>query len=135
MIAIKKVQFVGLLVILGLTLTFTSCEKEELTATINTSQNTASGDIKGNGGAATKTWTFTNSSSRIGWDMSIDASSGSFQLVLEDASGAVVLNKTLTAGSGPQSADGTTPEGGTEGEWTATITLTNFYGSGDYSFR
>ena len=66
--------------------------------------------------------------------MSINATSGSFQLVLKDAAGTTVLDKTLTAGVSSQSADGTTPSG-TSGEWTATATLLNFSGSGDYSFR
>lgn len=131
----KKNQLIGLLVILGLMFTFTSCEKEEeFTAVINTSQTSASGDVKGDGGSTTKSWTFTNSSVSAGWDMAINATSGTFQLVLKDASGTVLLDKTLIAGSGPQSADGTTPEG-TAGEWTATVTLSNFNGSGDYSFR
>lgn len=101
---------------------------------INVSSTNKSGDIKGAGGTASKTFTFTNNNSTAGWDMTInDATSGSFQLVLKDASGTVVLDKTLAAGSGPQSADGTTSSG-TAGTWTATITLTDFNGSGDYSF-
>lgn len=133
---IKKNQ-VGLLIMLAfIIVSLTSCEKEELTATINVSEpNNKSGDVRGDGGSATKTWTFTNSSTRAGWDMTInDATSGSFQLIMEDASGTVVLDQTLTAGSGPQSADGTTPEGGEPGTWTCTIRLTNFNGTGDYSF-
>lgn len=133
---IKKIQLVGLLLMIGAMFTFTSCEEDdELTAVINnTSQTNASGDVRGDGGSTSKTWTFANSSLSAGWDMSINASSGSFQLVLKDASGTVLLDKILTGGSGPQSADGTTPEG-TAGEWTATVTLINFNGTGDYSFR
>lgn len=129
----KKFQAVSLFVLLGLTLVFSSCEKEELTATVNMYQDNASGDVMGNGGTATRTWTFTNTSVSAGWDMSIDATSGSFQLILMDASGTVLLDRTLSAGSGPQSADGTTPAGAA-GQWTATLILTNFNGSGDYSF-
>ena len=114
----------------------TSCSKEsEPNAIINVSTvANNSGDVKGNGGTATRTWKFKNSSSTTGWDMSINATSGSFQLVLKDAAGTTVLDKTLTAGVSSQSADGTTPSG-TSGEWTATATLLNFSGSGDYSFR
>ena len=64
--------------------------------------------------------------------MSIGATSGSFRLVLKDAGAVTVLDKTLTAGSGAQDASGTSSSG-TAGTWTATITLTNFNGSGDYS--
>ncbi len=114
-----------------------SCSKtKEPTATINVSSATTnkSGDLSGNGGTASKTFTFNNSSTTAGWDMSINASNGSFQLILKDANGTIKLDKTITAGVGAQSADGTTPEG-TAGVWTATIQLTHFKGSGDYSFR
>lgn len=121
-----------------LTLLFSvsACDKDEdLTATINVnSTNNRSGDVRGDGGTATKTWTFTNTNTRAGWDMSInDATNGSFNLILKDDAGTVMLDKTLSAGSGTNSADGTTPEG-VPGEWTATATLNNFDGTGDYSF-
>lgn len=101
---------------------------------INTSATGKSGDISGSGGTASKTFNFSNSSQTVGWDMSINSSSGSFQLVLKDASGTVVVDKTLTGGSGPQAADGTSASG-TPGTWTCIITLTKFSGSGDYSFQ
>ena len=138
--ALKKIQFLVFMAIVALTsVMLTSCKKDEplpLTAVINVSSTTGnkSGDIKGDGGSATKTFTFTNPNTTAGWDMSISAKSGSFKLVLKDASGSIVLDKTLTAGSGLQSADGTTPAG-TSGIWSATVTLTNFNGTGDYSFR
>ena len=66
--------------------------------------------------------------------MSIDATSGSFQLVVKDADGVIVINKTLTAGSGAQDAAGTSSSG-TSGIWTATITLASFNGTGDYSLQ
>ena len=100
---------------------------------INTSSTGKSGDISGSGGTASKTFNFSNSNPTAGWDMSINSSSGSFQLVLKDASGAVVVDKTLTGGSGPQSASGTSTSG-TSGTWTCIITLTKFSGTGDYSF-
>lgn len=133
----KKIQSLFLLS-MALMLIITSCSKKSgPSATINVLAQSAnkSGDVKGNGGSVTKTWTFTNPGTTAGWDMSIDGKSGSFQLVLKDASGTVMLNKTLTAIVGPrQSADGTTAAG-TAGEWSATATLTNFDGTGDYSFR
>jgi len=101
--------------------------------TINKTSAGNSGDIKGGGGTASDTWTFTNNNTTAGWDMSIDATSGSFRMVLKDAAGTTVLDKTLTAGSGAQDADGTSSSG-TAGTWTCTITLTDFNGSGDYSF-
>ena len=142
------------MVIAAMTLTtFTSCKKEGCTdanadnyddkakkddgsctyPTINKTSAGNSGDVKGGGGTASDTWTFTNNNTTAGWDMSIDATSGSFRLVLKDAAGTTVLDKTLTAGSGAQDASGTTSSG-TAGTWTCTITLTDFNGSGDYSF-
>lgn len=121
---------------LALLLSFTACDTDDdLTATINVNEvNNRSGDVKGNGGTATKTWTFTNSNATAGWDMTMnDATSGSFTLVLKDDAGTVVLDQTLRADSGAKSADGTTAEG-IPGEWTATATLNNFDGTGDYSF-
>jgi len=151
---LNKIKSAGMIVLMALTsATFTSCKKEGCTDAnannyndeakksdgtctypiINTSGIGKSGDISGAGGTASKTFTFTNSNTTAGWDMSIDASGGSFQLVLKDASGTTVLDKTLTAGSGSQDAAGTSASG-TSGTWTATITLTKFRGSGDYSF-
>lgn len=126
-----------LLSVLTIATLFSACTKDNKpTATINVlaANNNKSGDVKGDGGSVTRTWKFTNPNSTSGWDMSIDATTGSFQLVLKDAAGTVLLDKTLTAGIGNQAADGTTPAG-TSGEWTAIATLTNFNGSGDYSFR
>ena len=150
----KKLNYLFIATIAtGLMFGFTSCSKEGCTdinannynddakkddgtctyPTINTSSTSMSGDVSGAGGTASKTWTFTNNNTTVGWDMSIGATSGSFQLVLKDASGVTVLDKTLTAGSGAQDASGTSTAG-TAGTWTATITLTNFNGTGDYSF-
>lgn len=132
---LKTIKVVSLFILTGILASgLTSCGKDELFATINVNgpQN-KSGDVKGDGGSATRTWSFENPNTTIGWDMSIGAKSGSFRLVLKDASGKVMSDQTLTAGSGPQSADGTSPAG-TAGTWTCTITLTSFNGTGDYSF-
>ena len=101
---------------------------------INNSSSSTSGDVSGLGGTASKTITFTNNNSTVGWDMAIDATSGTFQLLVKDADGATVIDKTLTAGSGAQDASGTSSSG-TSGEWTVTISLTSFNGTGDYSLQ
>lgn len=132
---IKKMKLLGLFILLGvMTTVFTSCEKDDPFASINVLEpQNKSGDVRGDGGSATKTWTFQNSNTTAGWDMAMDASRGTFQLILKDANGTAVVDKTLTAGTGPQEADGTSSMG-TAGTWTVTVTLTNFIGSGDYSF-
>ena len=132
---IKKKKVLGLIILVGIMSTvFTSCEKDDPFATINVLEpQNKSGDVRGDGGSATKTWPFENSNTTAGWDMAMDASSGTFQFILKDADGTTVVERTLTAGTGPQEADGTSSSG-TAGTWTATITLTNFNGSGDYSF-
>lgn len=139
---------------LGIISTFTSCgekgctdpnadnynqdaEKDDGSCTypiINISSTNTSGDVSGAGGTASKTVTFTNNNSTIGWDMSIDATSGSFQLVVKDADGTTVIDKTLTAGSGAQDASGTSSSG-TSGAWSVTISLTSLNGTGDYSLQ
>tara|TARA_B110000908_G_scaffold165482_1_gene215019 strand:- start:258 stop:710 length:453 start_codon:yes stop_codon:yes gene_type:complete len=101
---------------------------------INMSGTGTSGDISGGGGTATGSTTFTQNSATLGWDMAQDASSGSFTLTITDAVGSTVMTKTLTAGSGAQDASGTSSAGAT-GTWTATVTLTDFTGTGDYSFQ
>ncbi|MBL4653035.1 MAG: hypothetical protein JKY53_09275 [Flavobacteriales bacterium] len=101
---------------------------------INMNASGTSGDISGGGGTASGTQTFTQNSSTLGWDMDINASTGSFNLTVKDADGTTVINKTLTTGVGAQDAAGTS-SAGTTGTWTATVTLTDLTGTGDYSFQ
>lgn len=133
---VKKFNVLALFLLVIMSAMVSCSKKAEPTASVNVlaTSNNMSGDVSGNGGSTSRVWKFNNSSTIAGWDMSMNGSSGTFQLVLKDAAGAIKLDKTITAGVGVQSADGTTPAG-TAGEWTATITLTNFSGSGDYSFR
>ncbi|OIQ36189.1 MAG: hypothetical protein BM555_03185 [Crocinitomix sp. MedPE-SWsnd] len=112
-------------------------EKDDESCTypvINMNGTGTSGDITGSGGTANSSTTFTQNSATLGWDMAQDATSGSFNLTVTDANGAEVINNTLTAGSGGQDDSGTSSAGAT-GTWTATVTLTNFSGTGDYSFQ
>lgn len=135
----KQKMIFRFLALLSLVVIFamTSCKKEQgpiAAVNVLATSGYKSGDVIGNGGSASRTFKFINSSTTAGWDMSMDATSGSFRLILKDATGAVKVDKILVAGIGDQSADGTSPAG-TAGEWTATVTLTNFNGSGDYSFN
>lgn len=134
---LKTIRVVSLFILSGIIASgVTSCKDDEPFATVTfTGTSNKSGDLRGDGGSTTKTFTFQNPNTTAGWDMSITASAGSsFNLVLKDASGAVMLDQTLTAtaNSGSPSADGTTIAG-TAGTWTGTVTLTSFNGTGDYS--
>ncbi|MBL4715146.1 MAG: hypothetical protein COC01_08710 [Bacteroidetes bacterium] len=101
--------------------------------TINTNSSTGDGDVLGKGGDATTSFTWNNSKTQGEYAMDLTSSNGgTFNLTLKDASGTEVLNKTLTAGIGDDSASGTTSTG-TAGDWTVTISLTDFNGDGSYS--
>ena len=60
------------------------------------------------------------------------AKGGSFQLLVKDANGKVVLDKTVVAGQGEDSRSGVTTAGAS-GEWTVTVNLTDFIGDGSFS--
>jgi len=156
----KVVKIITIVILcIGITSTFTSCKKDknegctDLNANnfdsnaeesdgsctypiINVSAtNNTAGDVSGLGGTASRTIVFTSNDTIIDWDMTInDATSGSFQLVVNDADGTTVIDNTLTAGSGPQDSAGISSPG-TPGTWTAIISLTSFNGTGDYSLQ
>jgi hypothetical protein len=100
--------------------------------TINVTSS-GTGDVTGAGGTASKTWFITNSTANMEYAMDITAANGgSFQLIVNDADGKEVVNKTLTVGVGDDSLSGCYAPG-TAGEWTVTIRLTNFSGDGSYT--
>ena len=91
------------------------------------------GDFTGNGGDATRTTEWTNSLTTADYNADITAPQGSvFQMVVRDADGKVVLDRSLQGGSEPDSLSGVT-NSGTSGIWTVTITITDFAGDGSYS--
>lgn len=112
----------------------TAC-KEDLMASVSFNEvgDTLGGDVIGDGGSTTRTYTWNNSLPTADYNMDITASSGgSFNLNITDPTGKVVLNQTLVVGQGDDSKSGVTSSGAT-GEWTVTITLTNFDGDGSFS--
>lgn len=116
-----------------------SCsEDDDPTATIkvnpvNTTTNTVDGDVVGNGGSATKTFTWENSRPTAEYNMDMTVTSGgSFQMVIKDAAGTVVSDQTLVKGQTPDSKSGVSASG-TAGSWTIIITVKNFNGDGSYS--
>lgn len=91
------------------------------------------GDVVGNGGSTSKTYTWQNALDKAEYNMDITAvNGGSFQLLIKDANGQLVLDKTLVAGGIEDSKSGSTSTG-TPGEWTVTVVLTNFNGDGSFS--
>jgi len=91
------------------------------------------GDFTGNGGNATKTFNWQNSLSTADYNADITATStGNFQMVVKDADGNTVLDRSLTGGTEPDSFSGVTSSG-TSGAWSVTISIANFNGDGSFS--
>ena len=87
----------------------------------------------GNGGSATRVFSWNNNLSTADYNADITATSdGSFQMVVADADGNVVLDRSIQGGQEPDSIDGVT-SAGTSGIWTVTITVSNFNGDGSFS--
>ena len=110
-------------------------EKDDGTCTYPTINlnATGDGDVTGSGGTATSTHNWTNSQSKAELNMDITAASGgSFQVIVKDADGNEVINETLTVGVGDDSKSGCSTAG-TAGEWSVTVTLTDFNGDGSFS--
>ena len=116
---------------------FSSCEKEEPQAAKVTFATIAAGDIDGdvtgNGGTTSKSYNWQNSLATADYNMDITAvKGGSFQLLIKDANGKIVLDKTLVAGQGEDTRSGVALSG-TPGSWTVSVTLTDFNGDGSFS--
>ncbi len=131
----KRLNLIGLLFFVGFSsVLFTSCKDEPLaTIKITATGSDVGGDVNGNGGNATQSYTWNNSLETADWNMDITAAGGgSFQLIIKDADGATVLNNTLTKGVGDDSASGATSSGAA-GDWQITVVLTDFNGDGSFS--
>ncbi|MFC4721681.1 hypothetical protein ACFO5O_05090 [Geojedonia litorea] len=91
------------------------------------------GDFTGSGGSITKTFFWQNSLSTADYNADITASTGGiFRMVVKDADGATVIDRSLNGAVEPDSFSGVTSSG-TPGLWSVTITLTNFVGNGSFS--
>lgn len=91
------------------------------------------GDFTGNGGSGQRTFLWQNSLSTADYNADITSSSnGFFEILVKDADGKVVLNKSLQGGTEPDSFSGVTSSG-TSGIWSVTITLSSFNGDGSFS--
>ena len=117
--------------------TFTSCSDDDgphVNITVNEGPNgDIGGDLTGSGGNGSRTIIWINNLATADYNADITASAtGTFQMVVADANGTVVLDRTLNGGTEPDSIDGVT-DAGEPGNWTVTITLTSFNGDGSYS--
>ena len=91
----------------------------------------ARGDFEGNGNSGTFSFVWENNKKKatVNFDVTTTAG-GSVQIILNDAKGKEVFNKTRPEG-GNDSFSGLSEEG-KEGKWLVTINLTNLNGDGTY---
>ena len=117
---------------------FLACSDDDpaLIASVNNTSISAEdfgGDVTGNGGSATEIFVWNNTLSTADYNMDITSSAGgSFRLMMTDAEGTTVIDQTLDGSVEPDSFSGVTSVG-TPGDWTVTLTLSNFNGDGSYS--
>lgn len=135
-----------LLVLLIITATaFTACSDDDVATMVEVRVNNVvfddgddffgdvDGDFTGTGGSASKTFYWQNSLSTADYNADITAVAAStFNIVVMDADGNVVLDRSLNGAAEPDSISGVT-SAGTSGIWSVTITLTSFSGDGSFS--
>ncbi len=117
--------------------TFLSCSDDDgpnANITVNEGPSgDIGGDFIGNGGNASRTINWTNNLATADYNADITATAtGTFNIVIADSEGTVVLNRNLIGGTEPDTIDGVT-SAGEPGNWTVTITVTSFNGDGSYS--
>jgi len=149
----KTLRTFKLLMLVPALMLFIACSNDDDTfvrVTVNGTQLTTSasdfvvgdrsdfnGDIDasftGNGGTATRMFSWNNNLNTADYNADITATSeGSFQMIVEDSEGVVVLDSTIDGATEPDSIGGVTAAG-TSGIWTVTIRVTDFKGDGSFS--
>lgn len=117
--------------------TLTSCSDDD-GPTVNITVNEGpdgdiGGDFTGDGGNGSRSITWMNNLATADFNADITSTStGTFELVVEDANGTVVLNRSIEGGTEPDTIGGVTGAG-EPGNWTVTIILQSFNGDGSYS--
>ena len=87
----------------------------------------------GNGGSATRVFSWNNNLTTADYNADITATTeGTFNMVVLDADGNTVLNRSLNGAVEPDSFSGVT-DAGTSGIWSVTITVNSFTGDGSFS--
>ena len=123
-----------------LTFALYNCENSDdvnINANISINEGPENGDINGdftgNGGDHTGTYQWPNNLSTANYNADITASApSSFNMIIQDADGNTVLDKSLLGGTESDSFSGVTMSG-TPGTWSVTITLIDFKGDGSFS--
>lgn len=91
------------------------------------------GDFTGDGGSITRTFQWRNALSTADYNADITATSqGMFRMVVKDANGTMVLDRSLNGNTEPDTFSGVTSSG-VAGIWSVTITLSSFQGDGSFS--
>ncbi len=91
------------------------------------------GDFTGNGGSATRTFVWLNNLSRADYNADITATAeGTFNMLVLDADGNTVLNRSLDGAVEPDSYSGVT-DAETSVIWSVTTTVNSFNGDGSFS--
>ncbi|UKN01290.1 hypothetical protein K6119_16300 [Paracrocinitomix mangrovi] len=131
----------GLIVIAGLTVTATSCNKVKdgkvITDTydgnvsVTSTGANAGGDFTGTGDNGVYAFGWENNKSKAEVNFDITTPTGSLNFKLEDADKKEVLNETRYAGSNDTYSG--VSLAGASGVWTVTLTFSDFNGNGSYS--
>lgn len=142
----KHITF-SLAILMGM-MTIIACNKQEFkkynnkevvdnsytgTVEITSGGSDPAGDFTGNGDSGTYSFVWENNQKRASLDFDITTSSGSVQMILQDALGEEVLNKTRVAGAN-DSFSGVS-EKGEPGKWLVTLILEDFNGDGSFSMH
>lgn len=132
-----NLSFVKLVAVSLLIIFTASCSGDDdlyATVSINEGQtNDIGGDFIGNGGSASRTFSWTNNLTTADYNADITGSiGGSFFIIVKDADGTVVLQKSLVGGAEPDSFSGVT-SAGNPGTWNITISLEDFDGDGSFT--
>ena len=91
------------------------------------------GDFTGTGGSVSRTFLWQNNQNTADYNADITATAeGQFNMVVRDADDNVVLDRSLSGATEPDSIDGVTSSG-TPGLWSVVITLESFNGDGSFS--
>ncbi|GAA4845917.1 hypothetical protein GCM10023331_33370 [Algivirga pacifica] len=113
-----------------------SCDDDDgvgASVSINETGSDFGGDVTGNGGSTQQVYTWNNPEFTVDWNMDITATPGSsFNLRIDDTDDRNVLDQTLRVGLGDDSRSGVSLPGA-RGQWTITVTLTDFNGDGSFS--